>query len=534
MGESRSLVERGLAEGQEALLVQAVEQARTDRERSIAEYGLSQYMMHTKRYSTAAKHWAEQSVVSFEEVALDLLHDPKALATFLDLKAQKLTDEKTQLTMVCMWMFELTLASCTEPAQARQRVRQLLEKPHVRPWLHAATACSLIASHGFEDSGLLEDVATALGGEASEELLNACLFTDKYEQALRLLDDLDESLFYDTSVALASQVPEQAVEAWASRDLDAEKLLPALLAAPDAVKFVEPVDKPSVRCFLIEKCESDDKLVECLRGASTYDLQFALRLCTRKKRFRPCVHIYREMGLYEDATELALTFDVALAKDIANSPDLPPDVARRLWLLVAKHVIADKCAVADSAALLDECPLLSIEDVLPLCPDFVVIETFKNEIVKSLDEYNGDVDGIKADLADYAKSINTIHDEMAGLDDKQLSLPADTRCALSGEKISSGPFYVFSSGLAYLESALYEYMVPHLPKDKQDRIALLRAKIDQASSTNKDDEDITLLETELESLIAAECPLTGSMMIDSIDKPLTTPELEEYWSVDAW
>lgn len=45
------------------------------------------------------------------------------------------------------------------------------------------------------------------------------------------------------------------------------------------------------------------------------------------------------MGLYEDAIELALKEkDIALAKDVADKPE-DPEVKKRLWLRIAKHVI---------------------------------------------------------------------------------------------------------------------------------------------------------------------------------------------------
>jgi hypothetical protein len=37
--------------------------------------------------------------------------------------------------------------------------------------------------------------------------------------------------------------------------------------------------------------------------------------------------------------------------------------------------------------LLRECPLLRIEDLLPLFPDFVLIDDFKEQICAALEEY---------------------------------------------------------------------------------------------------------------------------------------------------
>jgi hypothetical protein len=44
--------------------------------------------------------------------------------------------------------------------------------------------------------------------------------------------------------------------------------------------------------------------------------------------------------------------------------------------------------VNEAMAILEESRLLKIEDILPFFPDFVVIDDFKPEICKSLQEYS--------------------------------------------------------------------------------------------------------------------------------------------------
>lgn len=37
-----------------------------------------------------------------------------------------------------------------------------------------------------------------------------------------------------------------------------------------------------------------------------YKLDYALRVCSHNERTQSCVHIYSQMGLYEEAVDLAL------------------------------------------------------------------------------------------------------------------------------------------------------------------------------------------------------------------------------------
>lgn len=59
-------------------------------------------------------------------------------------------------------------------------------------------------------------------------------------------------------------------------------------------------------------------------------------------------------------------------------------------------------------ALLEECSLLSIEDILPRCPNFDVIEADKNDIVNDLRDYDADLHATTAEMVDYSRSVPTI------------------------------------------------------------------------------------------------------------------------------
>lgn len=74
-----------------------------------------------------------------------------------------------------------------------------------------------------------------------------------------------------------------------------------------------------------------------------YDLDYALRLCKRHNRLQACVHIYAQMGMWEESVELALEMgELELAKINAERPEDDPILRRKLWLMVAKYVVQDK------------------------------------------------------------------------------------------------------------------------------------------------------------------------------------------------
>lgn len=73
-----------------------------------------------------------------------------------------------------------------------------------------------------------------------------------------------------------------------------------------------------------------------------YNLDYALRLCSQNGRTQSCVHIYSQMGLYEEAVHLALKHhDLELARINADKPEDDDALRKKLWLYIAKHVVQE-------------------------------------------------------------------------------------------------------------------------------------------------------------------------------------------------
>lgn len=89
-----------------------------------------------------------------------------------------------------------------------------------------------------------------------------------------------------------------------------------------------------------------------ITGSPYYDLDYALRLCRTNKRVRACVLIYSKMGLYESSVDMALeNDDLELAKDNANKPIDDDILRKKLWLRIARYVVAQKNDIKTCVAL---------------------------------------------------------------------------------------------------------------------------------------------------------------------------------------
>ena len=66
-------------------------------------------------------------------------------------------------------------------------------------------------------------------------------------------------------------------------------------------------------------------------------------------------------------------------------------------------------------AFLNHCPLLKIEDILPFFPSFTLIDDFKEEICKALEEYNRRIEDLKVEMDDATNSAELIRRDIKNL-----------------------------------------------------------------------------------------------------------------------
>lgn len=234
-----------------------------------------------------------------------------------------------------------------------------------------------------------------------------------------------------------------------------------------AIRYLEAIvptsTDPVVHNLLLTlyATESDEALLRYLNSAPTgesggpyYDLDYALRLCKQHSRTLACVHVYAQLGLYEDSVELALEKgDLDLARINADRPE-EEEVRRKLWLRLAKWVVQEKndikrcvpfLSVADASAMafLESTDLLQIEDILPFFPDFVVIDEFKSEICGALETYAARIDALRREMDEATATAENIKQDIAGLADRFVTVEQGDRCWRCGLALAVRQFYAF-------------------------------------------------------------------------------------------
>lgn len=529
-----------------------------------------------KQYEESALLFA-QTHSSFEEIALKFLQNNQegALKVFLQKKLDSLKlQEKTQITMLVMWLMEMYLTrigahrheaahhKTDEHKRLQAEFHQFLALPKVKDCAVANRGAiySLMASHGDEEN--LIHFAVLM--KDYERVIQYHLQHKNFVAALDVLKNQNRpELFYQFSQILMKSQPAQTVTAWIAQGnlLNPVKLIPAMVqddVAKNAkqgshtLKYLEYCvydlqnKEESIHNYLLSLYAQTkhEKLMKYLNWQGqdpalvNYDLKYALRLCSDLELDKACVHICSTMGLYEEAVSLALKFDVELAKQNAEKPDDNEELRKKLWLKIACHVVNKERDIKQAMEFLHECDLLKIEDILPFFSDFVTIDHFKEAICSSLQEYNQHIEGLKNEMEEATQSAQDIRSEIQSFRKKHAVVAADDKCTICAYAIMSKPFYLFPCKHLFHTDCLINEILSSLTPTKRARIDEIQRQLDTLGLIKDDAISVSSgitglgykdrMLSELDDLIASECPYCGDLMIRRIDAPFIDPgELQQ-------
>jgi len=202
---------------------------------------------------------------------------------------------------------------------------------------------------------------------------------------------------------------------------------------------------------------------------------------------------------------------------------------------------------------------------LPFFPDFVLIDDFKDEICKSLEEYKNEIQDLKTDMQDATQNANLIREDIKELKHRYGYITANAKCDASNcfKSILAKDFYLFPCQHMFHTDCLIEEIQKHVSRSKGEKIVELNNKrkrlIESGQLNNLTMATPATPETdhlsnptsaftnpssgntikdemkELDDLISAECPFCGEIMISSIDTPFVDEDDGEYesWSLKS-
>ncbi|KAK4489030.1 hypothetical protein RD792_004822 [Penstemon davidsonii] len=580
-----------------------------------------------KDFVRAASFYAKINfVLSFEEITLKFISigEQDALMTFLLRRLDNFSkDDKCQITMISTWATELYLdkinrllleddvVSGSASSEYQSIIAEFLAfLSDSKDVLDEATTMKLLESYGRVD----ELVFFASLKEKYEIVVHHYIQLGEAKKALRVLqkpnvpielqnmNTIENSLLvqYKFAPDLIMLDAYETVESWmTTKDLNPRKLIPAMMrysSEPHAknethevIKYLEYCvhrlqnEDPGVHNLLLSlyaKQEDESTLLRFLqckfgKGQANggpeffYDPKYALRLCLKEKRMRACVHIYSMMSMHEEAVALALQVDPELAMAEADKVEDDEDLRKKLWLMVAKHVIEQEKGtkrenIRKAIAFLKETDgLLKIEDILPFFPDFALIDDFKEAICSSLEDYNEQIEKLKQEMNDATHGADNIRNDISALAQRFAIIKRDEECGVCWKKIlnladdyrkamaytsvgSMSPFYVFPCGHSFHAHCLIAHVTRCTSEAQAEYILDLQKQLTLLGNEPRKEmnggvteaEPITSMtpadkiRSQLDDAIASECPFCGDLMIREISLPFIL--LEETDEIKSW
>ncbi|WCJ30622.1 Vacuolar sorting protein 18 [Euphorbia peplus] len=567
----------------------------------------------SRDFQRAASFYAKVTyILSFEEITLKFISagEQDALRTFLLRKLDNLTkDDQCQITMISTWTTELYLdkinrilleedGASESPSSEYQSIIQEFRAflSDSKDVLDEATTMKLLEGYGRVE----ELVYFANLKEQYEIVIHHYIQQGEAKKSLEVLQKhaVPIDLQYKFAPDLIALDPYETVESWmATKNLNPRKLIPAMMrysSEPHAknethevIKYLEFCvhrlhnEDPGIHNLLLSlyaKQEDDGALLrflQCKFGKGRengpdffYDPKYALRLCLKEKRMRACVHIYSMMSMHEEAVALALQVDPELAMAEADKVEDDEDLRKKLWLMVAKHVVQQEKGtkrenIRKAIAFLKETDgLLKIEDILPFFPDFALIDDFKEAICSSLEDYNKQIEELKEEMNDATHGADNIRNDISALTQRYAVIDRDEECGACKRKIlvvggdyrmSRGytsvgpmaPFYVFPCGHSFHSHCLIAHVTRCTSESQAEYILDLHKQLSLLGEGARKDlngamtEDVVAsvtptdkLRAKLDDAIANECPFCGELMINEISKSFILPE--ESNQVSSW
>lgn len=543
----------------------------------------AQHYFRLKEYEKSAEKFAK-SRKPFEEVALMFMgiKNTKALRKYLTIRLEQFDSAQVfQTTMTLAWLLELIISSISviqtlpenehntnDLKELNADLEKLLENKKVLECLshHSEFFYGIIRNHS--DSAVFIKVAKLVNDY--EAVVQYYMNLGNFREALEIMrTSKNDQLFYDYGHILMKSMPKELVDALIDRQsIKPSKLIPILIQenpyhkqCSQTIRYLEfcvnslKTDTTVIHTYLFElyaRYRDEDTLINYLESeVSTddvqqclLDLQFCLRLCSQLKLTRTCVKIYSAMGLYDEALNLALSFDIELAKEIASKPD-EDDHQKRLWLAIGENVLANNLDI-DITNLLRECKLLKIEDILPFFPNNTTIDHFKESLRQSLLEYKNQLmslrDGTYDNIADEIKS------EIKAFRNRYSILKVGQKCEICSQNLLSKAYYVFPCGHLFHSECIIEEIISIDPNYKgiEEKLKLLTLDtksvsyvrqqnflVNSVSSQNKTNymDSKEKVASELDQIISSECIYCGSLLPSYTDKPPSADSADQL-SVD--
>lgn len=330
------------------------------------------YLYEKREYLEAARAYCNSSS-AFSEVCLKFidLEDKEPLILYVETHLAKLSKKPDQsstgegIFALVSWLIDLYLLEINKPGRKEsEKQKWQLQYDKFMSQFHVVKCVrsnryaiqKLIVQHA-DNHNLIQ---FAIVSEDYEQVVEQHILDEKYAEALRVLGKQnDTDLYYKYGPILIGALPQETVELFISkgRKLQISRLLPTLINIEsekhimEIIRYIEyciynwAEANQAVHNYLLSLYaeHQPNKLIKYLETEGCdvslihYEINYALAVCLQHEVRDACVFLYCVLELYHEATELALSFNIKLAKQTAFKPK-SEEIQRELWLRIGKFI----------------------------------------------------------------------------------------------------------------------------------------------------------------------------------------------------
>ena len=534
------------------------------------------YLFLQKSYIEAADAYA-QSEKPFEEIALKLMHERKALQKYIESKLSGLgSDMNAQKTLLSTWLVEIYLDNINHNymknddsvSEAEKQLQKFLEEHQFD--LDEETTCDLLQSHGrIEDWVFFADLR-----KKHEMVMLHHINQQEIRKALGKLSQIDpngkENLLYKFAPIFMKYEPKRSVEILIELakqkkgQIDAKKLLPALMnvdqiSREEATKFEQFLikefkfkDKSLHNLYLFHLSEADGEknLIDYLKTQENlpelnFDSEYALSVFKQNGKIESQIFLYSLLKMHSEAVTLAIeNKKLDLAKINAQKPEkYDEELSRKLWLQIAIfHIKSGN--VRDALNVMNESKLIKMEDLLPYFDEQDSISNFKEDICKALAGYKTTIDELNEELKESKASAEQVKSELKFVKERFIEIEGIQPCEVCNKAVMKKCFYVYPCSHAYHRECLLDMMLPLLRvKDyiKANKISQILEAISEkegrpsnkkAKKSEESKESLKDLYVKLDNILAPQCYCCSHQFIETIkDDLIEDPDEQELWGI---
>ncbi|CAI5443766.1 unnamed protein product [Caenorhabditis angaria] len=551
------------------------------------------WYIEEKNYTAAAEILA-QSSEPFESIVLKFLTNADerkmGLKTLLDKKLEKLTrsEDKMRRDALVLWLFEIQLSELAEMRRSKGKeaeikdtvdhVQRYFVRKHVFESIQNNTEAVYRICISHVDFDMQLYIANTV--KDTRTIVNILMLREQYVEVLDVLRTCPvEDLAYEMAPLLIEHIPKQLIGFFVQNidRIRPEKLTSTLALcmknqemAIAAIKYLEIIMSSSrhrlskflhnlfiqlMAKFRAEKLILYLKNYGLHRDNLPYEFDFAMRTCEQYEINDCIIHLFCVAEMYAEAVEKALRVDVELAKRCARMMDAEEgffggdeeeemgavDLERkkRIWMKIAKHTIStEKDDIPKCINLIKESnDILTIQDILPLFPEFTKVDHFKEALVEYLRKHSKKIEKLQDSMKDATETAAEIREKTEKLKNRVTIIKPGDICAHCARPLVGRPFFVHACRHFFHRDCLELAIVPFLCDEQRNLLKKLSAeetricaqieaeiKVGNKNEALVKEKIYEKVAKSISKVIGTDCPLCGNSAILQIDEPFLSDE----------